>query len=71
MTLIARYSGTCPACGLHWQPGDLIRARGAEDDPEWPWSAAWEHAVCPDPLAVEHPVCPVCFLVHPEGKCDR
>ena len=32
MTLMARYSGTCPDCGGRWQPGDLIRSEGARDD---------------------------------------
>lgn len=68
MTLMARYSGTCPACGVRWQPGELIRAR---DEPNDDGSTEWEHAVCPDPLLIEHGICPDCFLAHPEGKCDR
>lgn len=64
MTLMARYSGVCPECGEGWQPGDMIRA---DEDQQW------KHAVCPDPLAVApgETVCPTCFLVHPEGACDR
>ena len=70
MTLMARYSGTCFECGGRWQPGDLIWCDG-QDNRGVP---IWQHATCPppvDPLAVEHPACPVCFLTHPEGKCDR
>lgn len=67
MTIPARYSATCPGCGGRWQPGDLIRA----DEPEPGDLPEWRHAVCPAPLAVDHPVCPVCRLTHPAGACDR
>ena len=67
MTLMARYSGTCLECGGRWQPGDLIRS-DAQDNHGVP---IWQHAACPNPLVAEHPACPVCFLTHPEGKCDR
>lgn len=67
MTLMARYSGTCPDCGERWQPGDLIRADAHEPGT----LPTWQHAVCPDPLATEHPVCTTCWLTHPEGACDR
>ena len=67
MTLMARWSGTCPECGGRWQPGDFIRAD--EDQ-------AWKHAVCPDNLGdfdlkPTETVCQACWLVHPEGACDR
>lgn len=67
MSVMARWSGTCPECGERWQPGDLIRCEQPEpgDLPEW------RHVACPDPLATEHPVCQTCFLTHPEGACDR
>ena len=71
MTLMARFSGTCPECGERWQPGDLIRADN--DEPGTP--TTWRHAVCPDDaldvLAAAHPICPTCWLDHPEGACDR
>lgn len=67
MTLMARWSGVCPECGERWQPGDLIRA----DETELGTPPAWQHAVCPDPLATEHPGCQECWLTHPEGACDR
>jgi len=69
MTIMARYSGVCPECGERWQPGDLIRAQmgdyGVIDH--------WQHAVCPDPITdgLIGTACPVCWLVHPEGECDR
>lgn len=34
----ARFHGTCPLCGLRWEPGDEI-ARSADED-------AWAHAGC-------------------------
>ena len=67
MTIQARYSGVCPECGERWQPGDLIRADG---------DGAWKHAVCPDDkLAASirpgEVACQDCWLIHPEGECDR
>ena len=64
MTLMARYSGRCPDCGGTWQPGDLIRA---DEDQQW------KHASCPDDVDTTptHPVCPTCWLTHPDGACDR
>lgn len=71
MTLMARFSGTCRECGGRWQPGDLIRSDATTGN----GVPIWQHATCPDdvadPLAAEYPACPVCFLVHPVGKCDR
>lgn len=73
MTLMARYSGTCEKCGEKWRPGDLIH--GADCDLPYEQRrnpTVWVHHTCPDPLAAaEQPACPDCFLVHPEGKCDR
>lgn len=34
----ARFHGTCPLCGLRWEPGDEI-ARSADED-------AWAHREC-------------------------
>ena len=65
MTLMARYSGVCPECDEPWQPGDLIRA---DDD------RRWKHAVCPNPawtVKAGEIRCPDCWLIHPEGACDR
>lgn len=63
MALTARFPGTpCTECGDLIEPGEQIE--GA--DP------GWRHVECPDVAGVvERPACPVCFLVHPEGKCDR
>ena len=74
MTLPARYSGLCPACGERWQPGDLIRAEARTGSPGA--DDIWQHAVCPDapdPLPAARPgevACPACWLIHPEGACD-
>lgn len=70
MTLMARWSGTCPVCGERWQPGDFIRANDSEPVTA-PIGPTWQHAVCPDPLVTEHPVCTTCWLTHPEGACER
>ena len=55
--------------------GDLIRSDQLNDV----GMALWTHAVCPDPIvdALMAPArtgevsCPACFLIHPEGACDR
>ena len=72
MTIQARYSGVCRECGERWQPGDLIRSQavGAERH------EYWLHAACPivpDAAAVRpgEVACPDCWLIHPEGACDR
>ena len=72
MSIPARYSGVCPECGERWQPGDLIRSvdRSVEGLP------IWQHAACPTPYdaLVVNPgekACPTCWLIHPEGACDR
>jgi hypothetical protein len=59
-----RYSGVCADCGSHFPEGALIKSRPG-------LLTGYVHDVCPDPLAVERPPCPVCFLVHPDGACDR
>lgn len=62
MSLTARFPGTpCTDCGDLIEVGEQIE--GA--DP------GWRHVACPDPLDTEHPPCSTCFLIHPEGKCDR
>ena len=73
MTIMARYSGICPECGERWQPGDLIRSVA-----DWDGSNVWTHATCPKPeldrLLEVRPgevSCRACFLIHPEGECDR
>lgn len=67
MTLMARYSSICSECGGRWQPGDLIRSDGG----------VLRHAHCPDDydqmvgLRPGETVCTTCWLVHPDGVCDR
>lgn len=62
MALTARFPGTpCTECDELIAVGEQI----VGSDP------GWRHVACPDPLTVEHAPCPVCFLVHPVGRCDR
>ena len=75
MTIQARYSGVCRKCGERWQPGDLIRSDQLNDV----GMPLWTHAVCPDATVdalmaqarTGEVSCPACFLIHPEGACDR
>ena len=75
MRVPARYSGVCPECGERWQPGDLIRSDQLNDV----GLSLWTHAVCPDaaidalmaPARTGGVSCATCFLIHPEGACDR
>lgn len=66
MAVLAEHQGTCPACDGRYAERTPIRRRELGTPRE-----GWGHDVCPDPLAVEHPPCSACFLVHPAGTCDR
>lgn len=64
MTLTARYPGIpCADCGDLIEPGEQIE--GA--DP------GWRHIECFADLDTDdqQQACPHCWLIHPEGKCDR
>jgi hypothetical protein len=63
MSFPAKYAGTCQGeCGEPIEPGEDIQY--AED-----WG--FRHVDCaPAPERVDGPVCPDCFLIHPEGVCD-
>lgn len=67
----AKHPGTCSRdCGVRIREGDLIdwEVQG------FPHLGYHHFHVCPDqpdPLAADHPPCPVCHLVHPPGTCDR
>ena len=69
MAFPARCPGHCEACSERIREGDMIRygsptsgdRRIIHDDCDQYQSAPRR----------EHPVCPVCWLVHPEGTCDR
>ena len=72
MSIKARWSGTCPECGERWQPDDPIRSVVVGHE----HVERWVHDRCPnasDPLSLRpgETVCPDCWLVHPEGACDR
>ena len=64
MSFPARYPGRCSECLERIYEGDHIEMtdRGAVH-------ADCDHAA-PPPERTQA-ACPVCFLTHPEGKCDR
>lgn len=69
MTWPARYPGWCPNCRTPFEAGDLI----AKDD-DSNVHAGCVGGVVDDPLPAVRPgevSCPACFLIHPEGACDR
>ena len=67
MSIKARYYGTCPECEERWKPDDLIHYG----------ETGWQHVRCPDvpdPLSAARAgevTCTTCWLIHPEGSCDR
>lgn len=64
-TFPARFAGRCQACQERIYVDDPIRMTddGAVHDDCTNAPRASE--------PVEHPVCPVCWLTHPAGACDR
>jgi hypothetical protein len=61
----ARYPGTCDDCDGRIKPDDLVAFNSLNE---------LVHLDCPDPLPKARPgetSCPRCFLIHPEGECDR
>jgi hypothetical protein len=63
MAFDAKYPGQCQECAGWFPEGARIVSLST--------TGGYAHEVCPDPLAVERPPCPDCFLVHPAGACDR
>ena len=66
----ARFPGTCGLCEERIHEGDPIRPTEQGEES----STTFVHADCEaaaPPEPVEHPVCPVCWLTHPAGVCDR
>ena len=69
----AKFHGECPACGQEIRPGQEIERAGFSTesffDMEAPidFEAQWAHKRCPKKAEP----CRVCWLVHPEGECDR
>ena len=61
----ARYPGKCAACGERYPSATSIRR---SDDGSYIHADCTEHE--PKPL-IEGEACPVCWLRHPEGACDR
>lgn len=74
MSIEARYPGTCPECGGRFDKGDRITHDGRQSLSE---PFGWRHVTCPDDpadattLRTGEQVCTTCWLVHPEGACDR
>lgn len=62
--LVALYDSECFLCEREVREGMPIRwVRGG-----------WAHDTCPDPSNEKRPheiTCETCWLVHPEGACDR
>lgn len=66
----AQYPGRCSCCEGRWSVGDGIKAKVVAAGEK----LVWVHQTCPDdPDAMSpiHPVCPHCWLTHPEGECER
>ncbi len=64
MAFPARYPGRCRACEGSIRIDDQIRM--TDDGPV--------HDNCAEDVFSHHhdvPACPVCWLTHPEGACDR
>ena len=74
MSIAAKFPGWCPECGTRWQEGDQIEFMSDGI------SSGWVHAECPNwsrdgdplpPARAGEVACPACWLIHPEGACDR
>lgn len=64
MSFPARFPGRCDTCEERIHEGDPIRMT----------DTGAIHDDCTNAAPVEHPeppVCPACWLTHPEGSCDR
>lgn len=60
----ARYPGKCADCGDWYPTATSIKHT----------DGGYVHADCDDQPArepIEGTACPVCWLRHPEGECDR
>ena len=70
-SITARYPGHCPGCSERIEIGDTITL--ASDDGAWVCrdcvNAGWQTDFARGKR--DEPVCPTCWLVHPEGTCDR
>lgn len=64
----ARYPGSCAECGGPIEPGQAIAYAGAIG-PLAP--VHWECPPEPPTVRPGEVSCPVCFLIHPAGECDR
>lgn len=72
MSFPARFPGTCAECGGRIKVGQEIQGDGTfKRDNEYQHAVVSECTGLGDILAVTNPLCPNCFLYHPEGACDR
>lgn len=65
-SLRACFASECPECGEMIHEGANIAYSPAH--------GGYTHAACPAPPATVRRgevSCPTCFLIHPEGACDR
>lgn len=66
MSVNAQFSTFCPDCGQPIKVGDSIHLLE---------NVGWVHERCPnDPILDKLPsetTCHTCWLIHPEGACDR
>lgn len=65
MSIRANFAGTCADCGSPYPEGTPIQLVE---------NYGWCHDQCPDPTNVTGPAevsCTACWLMHPEGECDR
>jgi hypothetical protein len=67
VTFLAKFAGRCVACDERIYVGDHIRMTN-EGAVHVDCDAAAEAAPAPRP---EPEPCTTCWLVHPEGACDR
>lgn len=70
ISITARYLGYCPGCSERIEVDDTITLTS---DGEWVCqdcgNAGWRTDLARGKR--DEPVCPTCWLVHPEGACDR
>lgn len=68
----ARYHGSCPRCGSDVKGHLVAYLPEYPATPEQPWGFP-VHVNCiltNLDKDVKKPVCPDCFMIHPEGACD-
>ena len=67
---MAKYPGTCSECGEDFATGDPIRYQAMTPGARVQFLVHDDCDDAPEPQP-DPPACDVCWLVHPEGACDR